>query len=95
MLARPTSTAQTDVDRRLRVQQRNKDFNAQLVAVCGAYATYLVAGSAGTCRTDGGATFSTKFVASDVSTRDYFHPSLLGQTKLAKVSWGAGYWGGP
>ena len=93
MLARPTSTTQADVDRRLRVQQRNKDFNTQLASVCDAYATFLVAGSAGTCRTDGGATFNTKFLASDVSTRDYFHPSVAGQTKLAAVSWTAGYWG--
>ena len=28
----------------------------------------------------------------DISTRDYFHPSLAGQTKLASVSWAAGYW---
>jgi hypothetical protein len=47
--------------------------------------------SAGICRTDGGATYNTTFVASDVSTRDYFHPSVAGQTKLAAVSWSAGY----
>ncbi len=100
MLARPSSTAQADKDRRLRVQQRNRDFNTQLFDVCANYANYLpkdpVTGAttgSGTCRTDGGATFNTKFLASDVSTRDYFHPSVAGQTKLAAVSWTAGYWG--
>ncbi len=93
LLARPTSTAQADVDRRARVQQRNKDFNVQLATICAEYATYLAFGSSGQCRYDGDAAFNTKFVPSDVSTRDYFHPSLLGQKKLASVSWSAGYWG--
>ena len=26
---------------------------------------------------------------SDVTTRDYFHPSVSGQAKLAAVTWGA------
>jgi lysophospholipase L1-like esterase len=95
MLARPTSTTQADNDRRIRVQQRNKDFNTQLLDICAAYVTYLPAEGQGTCKTDGGATFATKFAASDVSTRDYFHPSLAGQTKLANVSWTAGYSWGP
>ena len=84
MLARPASTAQADVDRRARVRQRNIDYNQQLQEVCATF---------GNCKYDGGAVFSTKFVVSDVSTRDYFHPSRAGQTKLAAVSWAAGYWG--
>lgn len=80
MLANPTSTAQADVDRRARVRQRNIDFNLQLAQVCALYAK---------CRFDGNVTFYTAFVASDVSTRDYFHPSLAGQAKLALVVWGA------
>jgi lysophospholipase L1-like esterase len=84
MLARPNSTAQEDVDRRARVRQRNIDYNQQLQEVCAAFAQ---------CRYDGGAVFNTKFVVSDVSTRDYFHPSAAGQAKLAAVSWAAGYWG--
>ena len=43
------------------------------------------------CRFDGNAVFNTAFTTSDVSTRDYFHPSLAGQTKLALVTWNAGY----
>lgn len=84
MLARPLSTAQADVDRRARVLQREVDFNAALATVCAAYTQ---------CRFDGNAVFNLAFVASDISTRDYFHPSLSGQKKLAAVSWTAGYWG--
>jgi lysophospholipase L1-like esterase len=82
MLARPGSTAQADVDRRLRVRQRVIDYNAQLADVCAAYIH---------CRFDGNAAFTTDFVRSDVSTRDYFHPSVAGQAKLAAVTWAAGF----
>jgi lysophospholipase L1-like esterase len=84
MLARPTSTQFADVQRRARVLQREVDFNSALASVCSAY---------GQCRFDGNAVFGITFAASDVSTRDYFHPSLSGQKKLAAVSWSAGYWG--
>jgi lysophospholipase L1-like esterase len=84
MLANPTSTAQADVDRRSRVLQRDVDFNAALESVCSLY---------NQCRFDGNAVFNTTFVASDITTRDYFHPSVSGQAKLAAVSWAAGYWG--
>jgi PKD repeat protein len=81
MLANPLSTAQADVDRRARVAQRDADFNGQLAAVCALYPR---------CRFDGNAVFNTSFAASDISTRDYFHPSIAGQAKLAAVSWQAG-----
>ena len=84
MLARPTSTLQADVDRRARVVQREVDYNTALASVCAQYAR---------CRFDGNAVFNLAFTASDISTRDYFHPSLAGQKKLAAVSWSAGYWG--
>ncbi len=86
LLARPTSTTQSDVDRRARVHLRNIDFNAVLAEVCGATPR---------CHWDGNAAFNTVFQASDVSG-DYFHPSTAGQAKLASVSWGAGYtWATP
>jgi len=84
MLANPQSTAQPDVDRRARVLQREVDFNATLAAVCALYTH---------CLYDGGAVFGTTFTASDVTSRDYFHPSISGQAKLAAVTWAAGYWG--
>jgi lysophospholipase L1-like esterase len=84
MLANPESTAQADVDRRARVLQRDVDFNAALQQVCAQYSH---------CRFDGNAVFNTAFVASDITTRDDFHPSISGQAKLASVTWSAGYWG--
>jgi lysophospholipase L1-like esterase len=82
MLARPGSTAPADVERRNRVRQRVIDYNAQLADVCAAYVH---------CRFDGNAAFNTDFVRSDVSTRDYFHPSVAGQAKAAAVTWAAGF----
>jgi lysophospholipase L1-like esterase len=84
MLARPTSTQSADVQRRARVLQREVDYNSALATVCAQYPT---------CRFDGNAVFNIAFTASDISTRDYFHPSLSGQKKLAAVSWSTGYWG--
>jgi hypothetical protein len=80
MLAYPFSNLPGDVARRARVRQRNIDYNTQLAQVC---AMYLQ------CRFDGNAVFNTAFVRSDVTTRDYFHPSVAGQTKLAAVTWAA------
>lgn len=86
MLANPESTAPEDMARRWRVRQREIEFNAVLKWICEKeYASR--------CRFDGNADFDTPFSAADVSTRDYFHPSLEGQAKLAAVSWAAGYWG--
>ena len=45
------------------------------------------------CRFDNNAVFSTVFTTSDVSTRDYFHPSVAGQAKLAAVTWAASEFG--
>lgn len=84
MLANPTSTSQADIDRRSRVLQRNIDFNTALQSICAQYTK---------CRFDGNAVFNTAFTASDVTTRDSFHPSVAGQAKLAAVTWAAGYWG--
>jgi lysophospholipase L1-like esterase len=82
MLANPTSTAQEDVDRRDRVQQRVVDFNSALASVCAQYTS---------CKYDGNAVFGYPFVLSQVSTWDYFHPSTSGQAVLADVTWKAGF----
>lgn len=84
MLASPLSTAQGDIDRRARVLQRDVDFNTALRDICAIYSQ---------CRFDNLAVFNTAFTASDITTRDYFHPSIAGQAKLASVTWAAGYWG--
>ena len=46
------------------------------------------------CRWDGYATYNYKFSASQISTLDYFHPSLSGQAALAQVTWNASWWSG-
>ena len=70
------------VERRKRVIQREKDFNAILRSTCEAYVR---------CRSDADAVFGTSFTTGDISPRDYFHPSLVGQKRLAAVTWTA--WG--
>ena len=80
MLANPWSNSSADVARRARVRQRNIDYNTVLGQVC---ATYTL------CRFDSNAVFNTAFVRSDVTTRDYFHPSVNGQAKLAAITWNA------
>jgi lysophospholipase L1-like esterase len=80
MLANPWSNSSGDVARRARVRQRNIDYNTVLAQVCSFYTR---------CRFDANAVFNTAFVRSDVTTRDYFHPSVNGQAKLAAVTWSA------
>lgn len=83
MLANPQSTAQADVDRRNRVQQRVIDFNTQLAQACTAYGA--------NCKFDNNAVFNYPFVLSQVSSWDYFHPNTNGQAILASVSYPAGF----
>ncbi|HYY54735.1 MAG TPA: GDSL-type esterase/lipase family protein [Candidatus Dormibacteraeota bacterium] len=84
LLANPDSTAPEDQARREAVRQRNIEYNSALASICAAYLQ---------CRFDQGAVFDYPFTTADVSTRDYFHPSLVGQTHLAAVTWSASYWG--
>jgi lysophospholipase L1-like esterase len=83
MLANPTSTAAADVARRNAVQAQVDAYNAALAAACAATPN---------CRYDGGAVANYQFTTSDISTRDYFHPSLTGQGHLAAVTWAASQW---
>ncbi len=83
LLANPLSTAAADVARRDAVRQRNQAYNDVLRDTCALYIQ---------CRFDGYAVFNTVFTASDITGRDYFHPSTAGQAKLASVTWAAGYW---
>ena len=80
MLANAWSNFSWDVARRNRVRQRNIDYNTQLAQVCALYVM---------CRFDNNAVFNTPFTRSDVTSRDYFHPSVAGQAKLAAVTWAA------
>ena len=83
LLARPTSMLAADQARRANVATRNSELNTKLQIVCAKFAA---------CLYDGGAVFSTAFTAADVSTRDYFHPSVNGQKRLACATWNASYW---
>ena len=81
MLANPGSTSPPDTARRQRVRQRNIDYNAQLAQVCAPTSTAASTGTSASTR---------RSSRSDVTTRDYFHPSVAGQAKLAAVTLGAG-----
>ena len=77
------SLTNTSTERQKVVEQETADNNA-LATVCAKFAN---------CRWDNYATFNTAFTTKDVSTVDYFHPSVTGQNKLAAVTWAASYWG--
>ena len=81
LLANPLSTSAADQARRLQVQQRTIADNAQIAAVCGEFA--------GRCHFDNNAVYNLAFTASDVTTRDYFHPNVTGQAKAAATTWAA------
>jgi lysophospholipase L1-like esterase len=82
MLANPLSKEPADVARRERVRQRVVDYNTQLATICAAYIH---------CHFDNNTVFNTPFAPGDVSTRDYFHPAIAGQARLADASYGAGF----
>jgi lysophospholipase L1-like esterase len=44
------------------------------------------------CRSNQLALSEKDFTIKDLSTVDYFHPSLSGQAKMAEAAWQAGYW---
>jgi lysophospholipase L1-like esterase len=80
LLADPLGTATDDVDRRAAVDLRVQAYNAVIVEEC----AQLSASSPTTaCVDDNGAVYATDFLTADVSTVDYFHPSIAGQKKLA------------
>lgn len=68
---------------RQQVLTRLKADNAALARVCAEFRQ---------CRWDNYATYLTNFSTSDVSTVDYFHPSVRGENRLASVTWAASYW---
>ena len=68
---------------RQQVVDRGKAFNQILAEVCAQYSR---------CRWDNKAVYNYQFSASQVSSLDFFHPSLSGQAVLARVTWGASWW---
>jgi lysophospholipase L1-like esterase len=84
LLADPLSTDPDDVARRQAFYDRILAYNQVLADVCAQYQH---------CLFDGNAVFAAEFTTSDVTSRDYFHPSVSGQAKLAAATWAASYWG--
>ena len=82
LLEDPRSTDADDVARRRAVRERHIAFNEVLDEVCAMYIH---------CRFDEGAVFNDPFTSDDVSKRDYFHPSIRGQTRLARVAWSSSF----
>jgi lysophospholipase L1-like esterase len=76
------SSSNTEADRQTVVAQEQADNNA-LATVCAQFAN---------CKWDNLATYNYAFQTSDISTIDYFHPSVSGQNTLAGITWGASYW---
>lgn len=76
------SASNTEADRQAVVAQEQADNNA-LATVCAQFAN---------CKWDNLATYNYAFKTNDISTIDYFHPSITGQNSLAGVTWGASYW---
>ncbi|GAB2464218.1 SGNH/GDSL hydrolase family protein [Xylanimonas ulmi] len=72
------STAADDATRRAAVAERVQQFNAAIAGACAALPT---------CVSDGGALHDVRFSADEVSSIDHFHPSALGQAKIADVAW--------
>jgi lysophospholipase L1-like esterase len=68
---------------RQQVVDRERAFNQILAEVCVSYSR---------CRWDNRAVYSYSFSASQVSSLDFFHPSLSGQAALARVTWAASWW---
>jgi len=82
LLKNPNSTAQADVDRRARVAQRTRDDNDAIRDACAQYVH---------CHFDGYGFYNVVFTTGDVTTRDYFHPSVPGQAKAAQAAWTSGF----
>jgi len=76
------ASSNTEAQRQTVVAQEQADNNA-LASVCAQFAN---------CKWDNLATYNYSFKTSDVSTIDYFHPSISGHNSLAGITWGASYW---
>lgn len=78
LLEKPTSLEKADEERRLKVRLREEEYDTVLESVCAKYTQ---------CKFDKDAGFKTVFNTNDVSTRDFFHPSIEGQALIAKEAW--------
>jgi lysophospholipase L1-like esterase len=74
-LAATTTRGRTHFEGKLRA------FNSQLGAQCARYPK---------CRYDRGAAYRIRWQRGDISTVDFFHPSVAGQRKIASALWATG-----
>lgn len=77
MLSDPHSLAPAAVERRQRVHDRVRAYNSVLRQVCA---------RDDRCRYDGGAVHAYRFTTEELSSWDWFHPSKLGQRRLAEIA---------
>ena len=70
---------------RLQVLRQVKAYNTVLAQICGQYTN---------CRFDRRAVFKYRFTTDQVSSLDFFHPSVDGQSALASVTWARSWWPG-
>lgn len=80
LLENPTSTALADVERRAKFKTREEEYDKVLAGVC----THTT-----NCKWDNEAGFKSLFTTKDITTRDYFHPSIEGQALIASTGWTA------
>jgi lysophospholipase L1-like esterase len=80
-LRRGFCSAATTPSDRPALRKAIRILNHELATVCGRHPQ---------CRFDGGAAFRIRWTRADVSTVDYFHPSLAGQRKIADAVWASG-----
>jgi lysophospholipase L1-like esterase len=73
-------------------KQRLADYDAILTQVCAEIENRDGASGRLYCRSNQLALSEKDFTVKDLSTVDYFHPSLSGQAKMAEAAWQAGYW---
>jgi lysophospholipase L1-like esterase len=78
IMTEPTSEGTAAKARRAAALAAEEGYDATLKNICAATAN---------CQYDNGAVFAAKFVESEVSRNDFFHPSISGQTSLAAGAW--------
>jgi lysophospholipase L1-like esterase len=78
------SLSNTEADRQAVLAQTLAD-NTALAGVCGQFAN---------CRWDNLAAFAFQFTPEAISTVDYFHPGVIGQSQIATLTWNASFWSG-
>ena len=78
MLAEPWDQSTAAQARRAAVEERVDAMNAVMAEACRA---------ATRCTSDNGAVNEMPITFADLSTRDYFHPSVSGQAKIAAATW--------